>query len=264
MPTVVSSKPLSVAGGALIENKAAESKEMLGVMERTDLGEVSDVAATAKLFFVSGLELVDVGCGAAAVSRELVQQGAQVIGFEPDPIQAEKNRKAEAVPGLTLREGRAENLPLPDDSVDGVLFFRSLHHVPIEGMDLALREAVRVLKPETGFLCVVEPGMTGSHFEIMRPFHDETKVRTEAQAALMRLSSAALFRHEAHCRYVQYPHHASFEDMVTRVTGQTFNAITRDKVETEEVRALFERGKTRQGDYVFEQPMLLDCYRGLA
>lgn len=237
---------------------------MQAVEERTDLGEISDAAAVAKLVSVAGLDLVDVGCGAAAGSRELVQLGARVVGIEPDPIQAEKNRKAEPVAGLTLREGGAEHLPLPDDSVDGVLFFRSLHHVPVAAMDAALREAVRVLKPQDGFLCVVEPGMTGSHFQVMRPFHDETRVRTEAQAALTRLSSAGLFRHQARCRFVQHPHHASFEAMVARVTGQTFNSITRDMVETDEVRALFEQGRTDQGDYMFEQPMLLDFYQGLA
>jgi hypothetical protein len=52
--------------------------------------------------------------------------------------------------------------------------------------------------------------------------------------------------------------------MVARVTGHTFNAITRDMVETDEVRALFEQGRTEDGDYMFEQPMLLNFYRGLA
>lgn len=237
---------------------------MLDTKERLDLGEMSDVAAIGKLVTVAGLDLVDVGCGGAANSRELVRHGARVVGIEPDPIQAEKNRQADPVAGLDLREGRAEELSLPDNSVDGVFFFRSLHHVPIEAMDTALREAVRVLKPQTGFLCVVEPGMTGSHFEVMSPFHDETKVRTKAQEALGRLASDGLFDKVSRHRFVQHPHHASFEDMVTRVTGHTFNAITRDMVETDEVRALFERGRTSEGDYVFEQPMLLDLFQGCA
>lgn len=237
---------------------------MLDVEARIDLGEISDAGAVARLFPVAGLDLVDIGCGAASGSRELVQLGARVIGFEPDPVQAEKNRRADPLGGLTLREGRAESIPLPDHSVDGVLFFRSLHHVPIAAMDTALREAVRILKPDNGFLCVVEPGMTGSHFQVMRPFHDETEVRTQAQAALARLSSERLFRHVTRYRFVQHPRHASFEDMVARVTGLTFNAITRDMVETEEVRALFEQGRTDRGDFAFDQPMLLDLYRGLA
>ena len=229
---------------------------------RIDLGEVADVAAITSLLNVSGLTLVDVGCGAAANSRELAGLGATVEGVEPDAIQAAKNRDATSLPGLTLHEGFAEQLPFAARSVDGVLFFRSLHHVPITAMDAALREAVRVLKPGTGFLCVVEPGMTGSHFQVMKPYHDETAVRIEAQAALARLADEHAFREHARYRFLQYPRHASFEAMVTRVTGHTYNRISRESVETEEVRSLFEAGRTEQGDYAFEQPMLLDVFRG--
>ncbi len=231
--------------------------------KRTDLGEKSDLAAICELMDVSGLKLVDVGCGPATVSRELAGMGATVLGVEPDPIQAEKNRQMEPVEGFTFTEGGAEKLPLESGSVDGVFFFRSLHHVPVEHIDDALAEAARVLKPETGFLCVVEPGVTGTHFPIMRPFHDETYVRAQAQAALGRMKGK-LFDSEGFYSYVQYPRHQSFESMVEKVTGLTYNNITRDQVETEEVRELFEQGKTDEGDYCFEQPMLLDLYRGVA
>lgn len=38
--------------------------------------------------------------------------------------------------------------------------------------------------------------------------------------------------------------------------------IARDRIETDEVRALFERGRSADGDYVFDQPLLLNLYRG--
>lgn len=231
-------------------------------LERKSLGELPDFAAVCRMVDVAGLSLVDVGCGPAIASRELVARGATVLGVEPDPVQAGKNRAANPVTGLTLIEARAESLPVESASVDGVLFFRSLHHVPIDAMDTALAEAARILKPE-GFLCVVEPGMAGSHFAVMRPFNDETQVRTEAQAALTH-TARRLFRDAAGFCFDQYPRYASFEAMVARVTGLTFNATTRDQVETDEVRALFETGRTPEGDYVFEQPMLMDLYRGLA
>ena len=141
-----------------------------------------------------------------------------------------------------------------------MFFFRSLHHVPVETMEAALAEAARALKAETGFLCVVEPGMDGTHFPVMRPFHDETRVRDAAQAALER-SARRMFREFELFRYVQYPRYANFEALVARVMGQTFNDIRRERVETDEVRALFETGRTNRGDYMFEQPMLLDFYR---
>ncbi len=228
-------------------------------MTRTDLGNKSDLEAIDTLLKVGGLRLIDVGCASGAQDRELVAKGAQVLGVEPDPIQAEKNRQAEPVPGLSFIEARAQALPAESASADGVFFFRSLHHVPVEQMDAALKEAARVLKPG-GFLWIVEPGMTGTHFPVMRPFHDETAVRTAAQEALSRTAPGLFGRSECF-RYVQHPRYPDFEAFVSRLTGNTFNDIKRDQVETDEVRALFEQGRTRDGDYAFDQPMLLNLYR---
>ena len=227
---------------------------------RKDLGEVNDLGAIDALLAVKGASLIDIGCASGAQDRELVAKGASVLGVEPDPIQAEKNRKAEPTPGLRFVEARAQSLPAESASADGVFFFRSLHHVPVAEMDAALKEAARVLKPG-GFLFVVEPGMTGTHFPVMRPFHDETAVRKAAEAALAR-TAPGLFEGADYFRYTQHPRYKDFESFVARITGQTFNAIERHQVETAEVRALFEQGRTREGDYAFAQPMLLNLYRG--
>ena len=228
--------------------------------ERKDLGERTDISAIGTLLLVNGLSVVDVGCGPGNVARELCALGATVLGVEPDPVQAQKNREAPPTAGLTFIEAGAEKLPIESGSVDGVFFFRSLHHVPIGHKEAALAEAARVLKPESGFLCVVEPAMTGTHFKVMRPFNDETQVRTEAQTALDR-TAMQLFHSGELFQYVQYPRYQNFEAMVARVTGQTFTSIRRDSVETDEVRGLFEAGHSNDGDYVFEQPMLLNLYR---
>ncbi|MDE2074277.1 MAG: methyltransferase domain-containing protein [Alphaproteobacteria bacterium] len=228
-------------------------------MTRTDLGDKSDLEAIDTLLKVRGLSLIDVGCASGAQDRELVGKGASVLGVEPDPIQAEKNRAAEPMPGLSFVEARAQSLPAESGSVDGVFFFRSLHHVPVDRMDAALKEAARVLKPG-GFLWIVEPGMTGTHFPVMRPFHDETAVRNAAQAALTR-TAPGLFERAECFRYVQHPRYPDFAAFVARITGHTFNDIKRAQVETDEVRALFEQGRTKDGDYAFDQPMLLNLYR---
>ncbi len=228
--------------------------------DRTDLGERSDVAAVLALTPVAGLALIDVGCGAGKSSRELAEAGASVLAVEPDPIQAAKNREAAPVPGVAFVEAHAERLPAESRSIDGVIFFRSLHHVPVAAMEAALAEAARALKPETGFLCVIEPGMTGAHFPVMRPFHDETLARNAAQDALA-YAAARLFSERQSFRFVQHPRYANFDALVARALGQTFNQIQRERVETDEVRALFEAGRTERGDYAFEQPMLLDLFR---
>lgn len=227
---------------------------------RHSLGELTDIEAVRQFIALEGLSVADIGCGPGKVTYELCQAGAMVVGIEPDKIQAAKNRNLSPPAGLRFMEACAENLPLESASLDAVFFFRSLHHVPIEAMDAALAEANRVLKPDTGVLWVVEPSMEGSHFRVMRPFNDETIVRTEAQAALGR-TAARLFKFHECFTYVQFPRYPSFEAMAERISGQTFNNIRREDIETEEVRALFEAERQGPEDYKFEQPMLLNIYK---
>ena len=144
--------------------------------------------------------------------------------------------------------------------MDGVLFFRSLHHVPRELMDAALAEAARVLKPD-GFLYVAEPGMEGSHFKLMRPFNDEFEVRTLAQQTLEKCARPR-FEETARYVYMQRPRHESFAAMVTKFSSLSYNPIPRESIEQDEVRNNFEAGKTDDG-YGFEQPMLIDFHRRL-
>lgn len=127
--------------------------------QRIDLDEMNDAEAVAGRVPVAGLRVVDVGCGLGTSSRKLVELGADVLGVEPDPIQAAKNRDAEPVERLAFFEGGAQSLPLADESADMVVFFRSLHHVPIDLMDAALAEAARVLKPGSG-IPAQAPGVT--------------------------------------------------------------------------------------------------------
>lgn len=231
-----------------------------GTVSRYELTARSDIAAIDLLMALEGRELVDIGCGPGLLARELCARGATVQAVEPDPVQAARNREAADLPGLRFVEAPAQALPLAPSSVDGVFFFRSLHHVPADLMDSALIEAARILRPE-GFLCVVEPGMTGSHFAMMRPFHDETRVRIAAQDALAR-TAARLFSRTRLYSYVQYPRYASFAAMAAQFLGNSFNDIRREQVETDEVRELFALGSPDADGHIFEQPMLLNLYTG--
>jgi len=225
---------------------------------RTELGELSDLDALQRVVDVAGLSLIEAGCGAGDTARALAERGAEVLAVEPDPVQAEKNRALKPVPGVTFVEAGAQALPSEDASVDGVLFFRSLHHIPRELMGAALTEAARVLKP-SGFLYVAEPGLKGSNFKMMRPFNDEFEVRTLAQQALEK-STRPHFEETARYVYLQRPRHESFAAMVTKFSSLSYNPIARGLIEQDEVRKNFEAGKSDDG-YVFEQPMLIDFHR---
>ncbi len=102
------------------------------VSDAEDLGEVDYMDVIDRLVPVAGLNVVDVGCGGGRLTRQLAERGAKVLGVEPDPIQAEKNRAAAAMPGLSFVEAPGQALPIDDGLLDGVFFSYSLHHVPRE------------------------------------------------------------------------------------------------------------------------------------
>ncbi len=145
-------------------------------------------------------------------------------------------------------------------SIDGVFFNKSLHHVPVNLMDAALIEAVRVLKPETGFLFVHEPLLTGTLSPLCKPFHDETEVRTLAYEALKRTAKPR-FEQARELIYSSIVRYANFDAFLEQWTGKSFNDIQADQVDTPEVRALFEAGRTDDG-YAFTAPQRVNLYRG--
>lgn len=91
------------------------------------------------------LDVLDLGCGTGRLTPGLAAEfQGQVYGVEP----ADRMRAAaEQVPhpGVTYLKGSAEQIPLPEASVDVVLMFLTFHHWtdPVQG----LREVRRVLRP---------------------------------------------------------------------------------------------------------------------
>src|SRR4051794_3271993 len=61
--------------------------------------------------------IADVGAGTGKLTRVLAQApDAQVVAIDPDPVMLAKLR--ETVPGVPTFVGTAEQLPLPDASLD--------------------------------------------------------------------------------------------------------------------------------------------------
>ncbi len=233
-------------------------RDLVGDAE--DLGEADELVVIDRFVQVAGLDVLDVGCGEGRITHHLVERGANALGVEPDPIQAEKNRCANVVPGLSFVEAPGQALPVDDDSMDGVFFCYSLHHVPRQNMDNALNEAMRVLKPDTGFLFVLEPLLAGSMETVYRPFHDETEVRMLAYDALERVA-APRFAKPRELRYREFIYYDSFANFFDEMAGTTYNDFSREQLGTPEVRALFEAGRTENG-YAFTQHTRVNFYRG--
>ncbi|MHA1565681.1 MAG: class I SAM-dependent methyltransferase [Alphaproteobacteria bacterium] len=230
-------------------------------MKTEYLGPTTDLEVIDRLLALDGLIIVDVGCNDGTLTRNLATRGAQVHGLEPNPIQAASNREAEAVSGVTFHEAPAQAMPFEDGSVDGVIFSRSLHHVPEAMMDQALREAMRILKPDTGFLYILEPEMGGQFSQLLKPFHDETLVRLAALAALTRTVEPR-FEDITEYWFTQVAHYANLEELRDRMLANTFNSFKAEEIDQPVVHALFEAGKTNDG-YSFSNPMRIQLYRGL-
>ncbi|MGH3060538.1 MAG: class I SAM-dependent methyltransferase, partial [Gaiellaceae bacterium] len=82
--------------------------------------------------------LVDVGSGTGAILQRLSPLAAEAVGVESDPVPL----RMSAERGLDVRDGRADALPFPDESVDVLTAFDVLEHVPDDVA--AVREFHRV------------------------------------------------------------------------------------------------------------------------
>lgn len=86
--------------------------------------------------------VADVGAGTGKLTAALAGRRLEVVAVDPD--EAMLAELAERVPGAECHVGRAEELPLEDDSVDMVLFGQSWHWTELEP---AVAEVRRVLRP---------------------------------------------------------------------------------------------------------------------
>lgn len=212
---------------------------------------------------LAGTRLVEAGCGAAQLARELLGRyaTASLVGTEVDERQLAKNLASPAE-RLHFAHAGAQALPFPDASFDGALMLKSLHHVPVALMDTALAEIGRVLRPG-GWLYVSEPVYAGPLNELVRLFNDEAEVRAAAQAALDRALASGRWTAEADRRFQTPVHFASFEDFEQRLMRPTFADHRIDAAMLERVRARYRPHQGADGAH-FVRPMHVRLLRRAA
>jgi ubiquinone/menaquinone biosynthesis C-methylase UbiE len=89
--------------------------------------------------------ILDLGCGTGRFSEALaVHFDAEVIGIDPSKKMLEQARSKQTDRRVRYQVGRAEAIPLPDESVDLVFISMIFHH--LEDPALAARECRRVLR----------------------------------------------------------------------------------------------------------------------
>lgn len=153
--------------------------------------------------------IIDIGCGIGGLVRDLTAQGAQVTGIDIPEMLA-KAKKFTLVGDEKYLPGTGDKLPFKDSYADIVVYFGSLHHVPVQKMNQAITEVHRVLK--TGGIAIfVEPvGKKGSYFELIRIVEDEREVQRHAYEAIKNANSIGLENVEERMIYFE----RSFEDCV--------------------------------------------------
>ncbi|HEY3479354.1 MAG TPA: class I SAM-dependent methyltransferase [Streptomyces sp.] len=88
------------------------------------------------------LDVLDLGAGTGKLTASLVALGHRVTAVEPDPGMLGELRGR--LPSVTALSGGAEEIPLPDASVDAVVVGQAFHWFDQER---ALPEIARVLRP---------------------------------------------------------------------------------------------------------------------
>lgn len=192
------------------------------IADPTQTTVVNEVQLMLAELPLDGARVLELGCGKAEKTRTLAQSGRvrEVIALEVDRIQHAKNLQITDLPNVHFHQAGAEAIPEPDASVDIVLMFKSLHHVPVALMDQALGEIARVLRPG-GLAWISEPVFAGDLNEVMRLFHDEKTVREAAFAAVGRAVDSGLLGLERQLFFAtrsQFDDFAQFDQRMIQVT----------------------------------------------
>ncbi len=111
--------------------------------------------------------ILDLGCGTGRFTEALrARFDAEVIGIDPSQKMLEQARSKQPDGRIRYEAGRAESIPLPDNSVDLIFMSMIFHH--LDDPALAARECRRVLR-DGGTLFV----RTGIHERISSyPYFD--------------------------------------------------------------------------------------------
>ncbi len=203
----------------------------------------------------AGRTVLDLGAGTGKLTRQLVATGAHVIAVEPgDAMRAELER---AVPEAESFRGAAEDIPLPDASVDAITVGQAFHWFR---HDEALPELHRVLR--TG-------GGVGLLWNSRNQSSELQRVVTELIASLVppkravawgasaRLAESELFGPMEERRFT-FVHELDADALVSRIASISFVAAAPEDDKRRIERALRELVAAHGG--VVDFPYVTDVY----
>jgi len=173
----------------------------------------------------AAVRVIELGCGNARLVREMLELGLarDVTALETDTRQHAAN-VAKPTSNLTFLLASAAAVPCGDANFDLALMLKSLHHVPMHQMGLALNDIVKL-------------------------FNDEYLVRMSAQLAL----DEALDRHDSPWKSLQEERFdmparfADWADFETRMLYPTFANHQIDGQKLAAIREAFDRYAAQHG-----------------
>jgi SAM-dependent methyltransferase len=135
---------------------------------------------------VSGRRVADVACGEGYGSALLAGTAASVIGIDVAPDTIEHARRSyAALPNLRFEQASAVALPLPNDSVDAVVSFETIEHLPRQEQSRMIAEFARVLVAQgLVILSAPNPVEYSAARNYRNPFHHHEPDRDELSALL--------------------------------------------------------------------------------
>jgi len=210
---------------------------------------------------LDGARVLELGCGKAEKTRSLAETGRirEIVALEVDLIQHARNLLITDLTGVSFAHGGAEAIPAEDDSVDIVIMFKSLHHVPLADMDQALAEIARVLKPG-GLAWISEPVYAGNFNDILRLFHDEKNVREAAFTAVCKAVDTGRLALDRQLFFNTRSQFDNFEQFDARMIRVTHSNHQLSAELYQQVQARFTAHLTPEGA-TFLNPQRVDVLR---
>ncbi len=202
--------------------------------------------------------VLELGCGTAYWTRTIAEHFPlkSMIATEVDKVQHQKNLRINDLPKVEFRMGGAESINLPDASMDIVIMLKSLHHVPMQSMQQALREIHRILRPG-GLAYISEPVYAGDFNQILRMFNDEKKVREAAFDALKNAVSRGGFSSYREIFFQSENHFSDFSEFERRILFPSHSDHGVDEPLHQQVKNAFMAHMTENGAH-FVNPNRVD------
>ena len=211
-----------------------------------------------RLLSFDNKHILELGCGTAEKTRDIATSGVnrKITALEVDQVAHRINLQISDLPNVTFALSGAQKIPLDDETVDVVLMFKSLHHVPAELMEPSMREIWRVLKPD-GLAYISEPVFAGDFNEILRLFHDEKKAREAAFYALEKAVDGGLFRLIEEIFFNTPGYYENFAGFESKIINASHNQHSLDEQLYNQVKQRFEQHLGDDGAH-FLNPVRVD------